>query len=262
MGARRLRCSLCSGLVPVNSENLFVAAAITKAQGYSPHRYSAEVLAHQALCLSAAVAASYEFAPGSLHFDIPHDVPLDRPASTMENHAAWWSARCAVYDLLIGNGLCALEEMIESYRLWLDECNESVRGTVLAAAGMARTWQAVRDNPKRLQVLATVLMSGTYEKAPPPAARASVESVYQGQLQQFASSWNELRRDIGRPHLQRLSSFLEDQLLGPPGTLADGLLERKCTDARTDELIISPASASDILHNGVWWPPSRESDWS
>jgi len=251
----------------MNPRNPFVAAAIAKErrwldEDYSLNRHtSAEVLGHEALRRAASVAAFYKFAPGKLHFAIPNGAPLDGLPPSVEKGADWWSARCAVDDLLIGHGLYTLEELVECYRICFDT-SDPVQAPVRAAFGLAQTWQGVWDNAARIQALAAALMSGSIEKAPTPAMRASVEHGFRRTQQQFASSWQKMRRDFGRPAVKRLSFFLDDAGFGPADQTGEGIMEATCMNADTDELIVIPESAFDILHNGVWWPPSRESDWS
>jgi len=246
----------------MNPRNPFVAAAIAQErrwldEGYSLNRHtSAEVLGHEALRRAASVAASYKFAPGKLHFAIPNGAPLDGLPPSVERGADWWSARCAVDDLLIGHGLYTLEELVECFRICLDTW-EPVQAAVRAADRLAQTWQGVWDNSARIQTLAAVLMSGSIEKAPTPAMRAPVEHRFRHQQKQFASSWQEMRRDFGRPAVKRLSLFLDDAGFGPADQTGEGIVVATWMYAGTDELVISPESAFDILHNGVWWPPSR-----
>jgi hypothetical protein len=261
---------------PMNDDNPLVAAA--QAAGRA-HNIPAGTAAVMALREAACIAAMYGFRPGPFHFDIPDTVSLDgRPmtralllewedlmsstARVQDGYAKMCFAVCAADGLLLTHGLCATCSLMWGCEyLEREYASTPLMAPVRAINYMREVCDGVWANPERIQQLAAVLLSARAEFLTPTEGergRANVRFVMARYAQEFASTWSQLREDLGRHVLdQACDDVADDEMLqmrsgGDPNAAAAKFradLAEKCSRS---SLIPDPPTAWDVLIGEGW----------
>jgi hypothetical protein len=262
---------------PMNSDNPLVAAA--RAAGEA-HQIPAGTAAVMALREAACIAAMYGFRPGPFHFDIPDTEPLDgRPmtrallllewedlmpstARVQDGYAKMCFAVCAADGLLLSHGLCATWSLMWGCEyLEREYASTPLMAPVRAIDYMREVCDGVWANPERIQQLAAVLLSARAEFLTPTKGerdRANVRFVMARYAQEFASTWSQLREDLGRHVLdQARDDIADDEVLqmrsgGDRNAAAARYRATLADRCSRSSLIPDPPTAWDVLIGEGW----------